>query len=332
MSPEQASGSGDVGPRSDLYSIGIVAYELLSGRRPFEGETLAQALTQRLAGEARPLGMVAPGVPPEVALAVARCLKRDPAARWPDAKSFGEALMPSDEEPEEPFPTRVLRFCVTAVPVVLLASGYASVYAAFQPGAAFTRALRAALAAGAVVVAVAGTGAAIRLRAAGLDAPGILRKALQQPRWWRSWYPRRLRRRGDVWSRLPLEVRRFRAVRGITKAYVFAVQLPLLMIARHWLPVQWAIWGLWLVLVILLWAERHRALNVVRTRAGVTSTEASALLNVATSRISAWRRPPPASLLSDSPTGSPAERSRSGTSTGVTATGDSEPSTLTSGR
>ena len=91
MSPEQALGRSDVGPRSDLYSLGVAAYEMVSGHRPFEAESPLEALTQRLTRDPRPLGSVAPGVAPDLALAITRCLQRDPVSRWTDARSLREA-------------------------------------------------------------------------------------------------------------------------------------------------------------------------------------------------------------------------------------------------
>ena len=76
MSPEQALGRTDVGPRSDLYSLGVLAYELISGVRPFEAASPLEALTLRLTREPPPLQSVAPGVPGDIALAVMRCLQR----------------------------------------------------------------------------------------------------------------------------------------------------------------------------------------------------------------------------------------------------------------
>src|SRR2546428_12347857 len=58
MSPEQASGRPDIGPSSDLYSLGVLAYELVSGRRPFGGTTTMDALMQRLTQEPQSLRVV----------------------------------------------------------------------------------------------------------------------------------------------------------------------------------------------------------------------------------------------------------------------------------
>src|SRR5262249_12737696 len=65
MSPEQAMGRTEIDARSDLYSLGVTAYEMLSGRLPFDAENPMEALTQRLTQEPRPLRAVAPNVADE---------------------------------------------------------------------------------------------------------------------------------------------------------------------------------------------------------------------------------------------------------------------------
>jgi serine/threonine-protein kinase len=90
MSPEQLDGR-EVTPRSDLYSLGLLLYELFSGRRAFDGKTLAEVMRQR-AEPPRPLAELVPEIAPPVAAAVTRCLERDPARRPPTALAVAAAL------------------------------------------------------------------------------------------------------------------------------------------------------------------------------------------------------------------------------------------------
>ena len=125
-------------------------------------------------------------------------------------------------------------------------------------------------------------------------------RALQQPRWWRSWYPRSLRRRGDVWSRLPRELRRFRLCRGTFQVYVFAVFAPvqLLTVTGHRSTVlSVASFAIWLGIGFWVLAERHRAVAFVRARVGISAAEASAILTTSTFGVPTWRRAPISSLL-----------------------------------
>lgn len=93
MSPEQCRGE-IVDPRSDLYSAGVVLYELLAGARPFEGTT-SGALYVRLATEDAPdIRTHRPDLPPALADAVMRALDRDRDRRFPSAAAMAEALLP----------------------------------------------------------------------------------------------------------------------------------------------------------------------------------------------------------------------------------------------
>lgn len=300
MSPEQALGRADIDGRSDIYSFGIVAYEMISGRRPFDTENPMDELTQRLTCDPKPLGSAVSNLPSDLALAIDRCLQRDVTKRWPDAKRVREALLPSDEESEDSLPGRLLRISVTAAPVAALALGYLSVYSALSPDFKYApRAVGILLAA--VMSMVMALVATIRLRSYGLDGRSILMKAFQQPRWWRSWYPRAFRRRGDVWNRLPRELQRFRLYRGIFQIYMAGIFLPLQLMMTSAGPNLLAADGVaWLVTFVgiaMMFTERRRATKFVHERVVLAPEEASAILTAPTSGGVTWRRPPASLLL-----------------------------------
>jgi serine/threonine-protein kinase len=91
MSPEQISGQ-PVDQRSDIFSLGIVLYEMLTGTRLFAGENIEQVQHLILQTEHVPPTRQVPGLPPMVDFVVARALKKDPAVRYQDAREFAADL------------------------------------------------------------------------------------------------------------------------------------------------------------------------------------------------------------------------------------------------
>jgi serine/threonine-protein kinase len=92
MSPEQATG-GDVGPASDVYSLGCVVYEMLAGDAPHRGRTMTEIVTGKLTVDPLPLATVRPEVSGAVSAAVARALARTPGERFARAGDFQRALI-----------------------------------------------------------------------------------------------------------------------------------------------------------------------------------------------------------------------------------------------
>ncbi|HET6779191.1 MAG TPA: serine/threonine-protein kinase [Gemmatimonadales bacterium] len=92
MSPEQAAGERELDGRTDVYSLGVVLYEMLAGEPPFTGPTAQAILARRFTEAPRPIRIVRDTVPQEVELAVMRALARLPADRFATAGSFAEAL------------------------------------------------------------------------------------------------------------------------------------------------------------------------------------------------------------------------------------------------
>ena len=332
MSPEQATGKADVGPRSDLYSLGVVAYEMLSGQRPFDAEAPLDALTQRLTQAPRPLESLAAGAAPDLVLAIGRCLQKDPASRWPDAKSLREALMPTDEEAEFSPPVRVLQTIATVVlPLALIACGHLSVLAALEPDSQSIERVTSLIAGAAGAMVAVAAMSVVRLRVGGLDLKGIMLKAFQQPSWWRSWYPRPLRRRGDVWDRLPGTMRRFRVFKGVLLAYVLAVFMPLQLVtlwARRLPTLRLLLFVTTFAGISLMFVLRKRAVNEMRARSGAALAEAPALLNTPTWLVSIWRRAPASSILAGTTTSrTSVESGASSTMTRLASPIDDEQST-----
>jgi hypothetical protein len=91
MSPEQAAGRDDLGPASDVYSLGALAYFLLTARPPFAGRSAVQVLAAHLYEEPAPLTDHA-DVPAELQAVVLRCLAKGPAERFADVPSLETAL------------------------------------------------------------------------------------------------------------------------------------------------------------------------------------------------------------------------------------------------
>jgi serine/threonine-protein kinase len=92
LSPEQAGGSEDLDARSDIYSLGALAYFLLTGRAPFADRSALQMLAAHLYEKPQPLTEHHPDVPADLEAVVLRCLAKDRGSRFPDAASLDAAL------------------------------------------------------------------------------------------------------------------------------------------------------------------------------------------------------------------------------------------------
>ncbi len=92
MSPEQALGERQLTPRSDVYSLGCVLYEMLAGEPPFTGPTAQAIVARTMASEPHPIATTRPSVPAHVATAVHIALRKVAADRFATAQAFADAL------------------------------------------------------------------------------------------------------------------------------------------------------------------------------------------------------------------------------------------------
>jgi len=107
MAPEQIDDSKHVGPAADTYALGVILYEVLTGRLPFQGEDMRKVLELVLQGDPTPPRQVDSTVPEELEAACLRALRQDPADRHPSAVALAKELEAWIREVDPPAPVRL---------------------------------------------------------------------------------------------------------------------------------------------------------------------------------------------------------------------------------
>lgn len=135
MSPEQTRGK-PVDARSDIWSLGVVMYEMVAGRTPFEGETSTDVIVAITQKEAAPLGRFAPNLPPELEWIVTKTLRKDKEERYQtvkelltDLRRLKQKLEFEVELERSAAPDSTTRSAITAAPAAATISGRAPVTA-----------------------------------------------------------------------------------------------------------------------------------------------------------------------------------------------------------
>jgi serine/threonine-protein kinase len=115
MSPEQAAGDREIDGRSDIYSLGVVAYQMLTGELPFHAPTVPGILMKQITERAPLITDKRPDLPDDLAACVMRCLEKDPEDRWPTADALRRTLEARSattyrpRRPAPPAPSRPVR-------------------------------------------------------------------------------------------------------------------------------------------------------------------------------------------------------------------------------
>ena len=140
MSPEQSAGDPELDGRSDLYSLGCVLYEMLTGQPPFSGATVESVVRQHVLTPPPPVTQFRPAVPASVADAVARALAKNPADRFNPVGQFASALSEAAHAAPTATPTATesprRRWAGWAAAALLLIAGAAVAWALLRDGPA----------------------------------------------------------------------------------------------------------------------------------------------------------------------------------------------------
>ena len=297
MSPEQATGDRAIDGRSDIYSLGVLGYVMLSGRALFDGRSPSEVFFKQATQEPPPLHVVLADSPDDLVAAIARCLAPDPDARWPDGHSLKLALTHDGTSdaglPDEmrDIPGFGLYAAFWAVAWGLIASkeraggGDPTIFVLIG-----------------VLVPVGFLLLAWNIGRSGFRSMHILRVACWPPKWWGLWWPQPLRRSGDLWSCLPRSARLTRI--ALT---AFFLGMPVLIFGGKWALSSFAIVQRWphakrwltgaeysavfltaMVVAVSAWLWRRR---------GLSTPDAAWMLVGPTIEARFWGRPQISALL-----------------------------------
>ncbi len=211
MSPEQATAEPQIDGRSDLYSVGVVGYQMLSGTLPFDGRSFRELLMQHVSAVPKPLSKVAPSVPQDLTDALMRCLEKDPAKRFADGRGLRSALGGVAYNDETlSYELAELQHLVAKGVVVVVLSVVLALCAVLRGGTLLSLPTWLWLTPPLIVPLY---GFQIRTaRERGYDWTTIRRILTLPPRWWFLWWPRSWRRSGDVYDQLPRSIKSARMV------------------------------------------------------------------------------------------------------------------------
>jgi serine/threonine protein kinase len=146
MAPEQATGEAPVGPPADVYAFGVIIFQMLTGRLPFEGNSALEIALKHRTAKPPPVETYRRDAPVRLAALAARALAKEPAARPPDGTALLKVLdgLVEAESPTETLPslaqamtpTRrpIRRQAAFAAMVPLAAAGFAAAWLALRPG------------------------------------------------------------------------------------------------------------------------------------------------------------------------------------------------------
>ncbi len=297
MSPEQATGDRPVDGRSDIYSLGVLGYVMLTGRALFEGRNFREVLIERATQEPPPLHVVLSDAPDDLVSAIARCLANDPDSRWPDGRSLKLAIT-HDGAIDAGLPDELRDIPGFGLWAAIWGVAWGMI-AFFERAAGGDPTLFILIG---VIVPVGFLLLAWNIVRSGFRSMQILRVACWPPKWWGLWWPRPLRRSGDLWPCLPLSVRVTRVALTafflVTPTLIYtgkwALSSPALgsrgPVAHRWLGVTE--YG-----VVLLVAMIVGASTWLWRRRGLAISDVAMLLVAPTIGVRFWGRPQISALL-----------------------------------